>query len=141
MRVYTTAPMEDPRDARTLFPRFERIGYDGAFSFEAKLDPFLPLVAAAERTQRLELGTAVAIGFARNPMNLASLSHGLQTLSAGRFKLGLGTQVRPHVENRFSMPWSAWHQQRTARRQIRCCDSDGCEYDHRAGETERIVTD
>ena len=106
MRVYTPAPMEDPRDARTLFPRFEQIGYDGAFSFEAKLDPFLPLAAAAEHTRRLELGTAVAIGFARNPMNLASLAHGLQTLSAGRFKLGLGTQVRPHVESRFSMPWA-----------------------------------
>jgi probable F420-dependent oxidoreductase len=106
MRVYTTAPMEDPRDARVLFPQLERIGYDGAFSFEAKLDPFLPLAVAAEHTQRLELGTAVAIGFARNPMNLASLAHGLQLLCAGRFRLGLGTQVRPHVEQRFSMPWS-----------------------------------
>ena len=106
MRVYTTAPMEDPRDARTVFPRLEQIGYDGAFSFEAKLDPFLPLAVAAERTRRLQLGTAVAIGFARTPMLLASVAHGLQTLSGGRFLLGIGTQVRPHIENRFSMPWS-----------------------------------
>jgi len=106
MRVYTTAPMEDPRDVRALFPRLEQIGYDGAFSFEAKLDPFLPLAVAAEHTRRLQLGTAVAIGFARTPMNLASLAHGLQTLCAGRFLLGLGTQVRPHVEKRFGMPWS-----------------------------------
>jgi probable F420-dependent oxidoreductase len=106
MRVYTTAPMEDPRDVRALFPRFEQIGYDGAFSFEAKLDPFLPLAVACEHTRRLQLGTAIAIAFARNPMTLASLAHGLQTLSGGRFLLGLGTQVRPHVENRFGMPWS-----------------------------------
>lgn len=107
MRVYTTAPLEDPRDARALFPRLEAIGYDGAFSFEAKHDPFLPLAQAAEHTQRLRLGTAVAIAFARNPMNVANLAWGLQTLSAGRFVLGLGSQVRPHIEKRFGMPWSA----------------------------------
>ena len=105
MRVYTTAPMEDPRDARTVFPRLEAIGYDGAFSFEAKLDPFLPLVLAAEHTRRLQLGTAIAIAFARSPMNLANLATALQTLSGGRFVLGLGSQVRPHIEHRFSMPW------------------------------------
>jgi probable F420-dependent oxidoreductase len=106
MKIYTTAPMEDPRDARTSFARLEEIGYDGAFSFEAKLDPFLPLVLAAEHTTKLRLGTAIAIAFARNPMNLANLAYGLQSISEGRFVLGLGSQVRPHVENRFSMPWS-----------------------------------
>ncbi len=106
MRVYTTAPLEDPRDARALYPRLEAIGYDGAFSFEARHDPFLPLVLAAEHTRALELGTAVAIAFARNPMNLANLAWGLQAISGGRFLLGLGSQVRPHIENRFSMPWS-----------------------------------
>jgi len=106
VRVYTTAPMEDARDARRTFAHLEEIGYDGAFSFEAKLDPFLPLVLAAEHTSRLRLGTAIAIAFARNPMNLANLAHGLQAISAGRFVLGLGSQVRPHIEKRFSMPWS-----------------------------------
>jgi probable F420-dependent oxidoreductase len=106
VKVYTTAPLEDPRDARTNFRRLEEIGYDGAFSFEAKHDPFLPLVLAAEHTERLRLGTAIAIAFARNPMNLANLAHGLQTISEGRFVLGLGSQVRPHIVNRFSMPWS-----------------------------------
>jgi probable F420-dependent oxidoreductase len=106
MKVYTTAPMEDPRDARTTFAHLEGVGYDGAFSFEAKLDPFLPLVLAAESTSRLRLGTAIAIGFARNPMNLANLAHGLQTISGGRFVLGLGSQVKPHIEKRFSMEWS-----------------------------------
>ena len=106
MKVYTTAPMEDPRTARTHFPLLEQIGYDGAFSFEAKLDPFLPLVLAAEHTRDLRLGTAVAIAFGRNPMNLANLGHGLQVISGGRFVLGLGSQVKPHIEKRFSMPWS-----------------------------------
>ena len=104
MQVYTTAPLEDPRDARTQFTRLEEIGYDGAFSFEAKHDPFLPLVLAAENTERLQLGTAIAIAFARNPMNLANLGYGLQAITGGRFWLGLGTQVRPHIEKRFSMP-------------------------------------
>jgi probable F420-dependent oxidoreductase len=106
MKVYTTAPMEDPRDARTTFAQLEEIGYDGAFSFEAKLDPFLPLVLAAEHTSTLRLGTAITIAFARNPMNLANLAHGLQAISEGRFILGLGSQVKPHIEKRFSMPWS-----------------------------------
>jgi len=106
MRLYTVAPLEDPRDARTRYKQLEEIGYDGAFSFEAKHDPFLPLVLAAENTQRLELGTAVAIAFARNPMNLANMAHGMQSITGGRFFLGLGSQVRPHIQNRFSMPWS-----------------------------------
>jgi probable F420-dependent oxidoreductase len=106
MRIYTTAPLEDPRDARTIFPQLEAIGYDGAFSFEAKHDPFLPLAAAAEHTERLELGTAIAIAFARNPMNLANIGYDLQVLSGGRFILGLGSQVRPHIEKRFSSRWS-----------------------------------
>jgi alkanesulfonate monooxygenase SsuD/methylene tetrahydromethanopterin reductase-like flavin-dependent oxidoreductase (luciferase family) len=71
MLVYTTAPLEDPREVRTRFPRLEEIGYDGAFTFEAKHDPFLPLATAAEHTTHLRLGTAIAIAFARNPMNLA----------------------------------------------------------------------
>ncbi len=107
MKIYTTAPLEDPRGAGASFRQLEEIGYDGAFSFEAKHDPFLPLVSAAEATQDLRLGTAVAIAFARNPMNLANLAYGIQSISEGRFILGLGSQIRPHVENRFSMPWSS----------------------------------
>ncbi len=106
MKIYTTAPLEDPRDSRESFTLLEEIGYDGAFSFEAKHDPFLPLVLAAENTKTLTLGTAIAIAFARNPMNLANLAYGLQSISEGRFMLGLGSQVRPHIQNRFSMPWS-----------------------------------
>lgn len=106
LRIYTTAPLEDPRDARATFPALERAGYDGAFSFEAKHDPFLPLAVAAEHTTRLALGTAVAIAFARNPMTLANLGYDLQLLTGGRFLFGLGTQVRPHIERRFGAVWS-----------------------------------
>lgn len=106
MKVYTTAPLEDPRLARTLYRELEEIGYDGAFSFEAKHDPFLTLAVASEHTDNIRLGTAIAIAFARNPMNLANLGYDMQTISGGRFVLGLGTQVRPHIEKRFSSTWS-----------------------------------
>lgn len=106
MKIYTTAPLEDPRRARTIYPELEGIGYDGAFSFEAKHDPFLPLAVAAEHTRRLRLGTGVAIAFARNPMTLANLGYDLQSISGGRFVLGLGSQVKPHIEKRFSSVWS-----------------------------------
>jgi len=106
MKIYTTPPMVDPRNARRDFARLEEIGYDGAFSFEARHDPFLPLVLAAESTTNLRLGTAIAIAFARNPMNLANLAWGVHAISEGRFVLGLGSQVKPHIEKRFGMPWS-----------------------------------
>ena len=89
-----------------MFPRLEEIGYDGAFSFEAKHDPFLPIAVAAEHTTTIQLGTAIAIAFARNPMNLANLGNDLQLLTDGRFLLGLGSQIRPHIVNRFSSVWS-----------------------------------
>ncbi len=106
MKIYTTAPLEDPRQARTIYRELEEIGYDGGFSFEAKHNPFLAVAVAAEHTQRLRLGTAIAIAFARNPMDLAGLGYDLQLITGGRFVLGLGTQVRPHIEKRFSSTWS-----------------------------------
>jgi probable F420-dependent oxidoreductase len=101
--LVTQALAEVPVAARQL----EAGGYDGAFTFEGPHDPFLPLVLAADATERLELMTAVAIAFARNPMTLAVQGYDLQLLSRGRFHLGLGSQVRAHVERRFSMPWAA----------------------------------
>ena len=94
-------------DAGSEAAALEERGYDGAYTFEGPHDPFLPLVAAASATDRLELMTAVAIAFARNPMTLAAQANDLQLLSQGRFHLGLGSQVKAHVERRFSMPWSA----------------------------------
>jgi probable F420-dependent oxidoreductase len=84
----------------------ERVGYDGLWSAEVNHDPFLPLALAAEHTERIKLGTGIAVAFARNPMTLAMVANDLQTLSRGRFMLGLGSQIKPHIEKRFSMPWS-----------------------------------
>jgi probable F420-dependent oxidoreductase len=84
----------------------ERVGYDGIWSAETNHDPFLPLALAAEHTERIKLGTGIAVAFARNPMNLAVIANDLQTLSGGRFMLGLGSQIKPHIEKRYSMPWS-----------------------------------
>jgi probable F420-dependent oxidoreductase len=98
--------VDDPAEAGPLARRLEEAGYDGGFSFEGRHDPFLPLAVAAQQTERLELMTAVAIAFARNPMILANLGYDLQRLSKGRFVLGLGTQIRPHIEKRFGTTWS-----------------------------------
>jgi probable F420-dependent oxidoreductase len=86
--------------------RHEAAGYDGLWSSESKHDPFLPLVLAAEHTERIEIGTAIAVAFARSPMTVAYAAHDLQAYSGGRFMLGLGTQVKAHIERRFAMPWS-----------------------------------
>ena len=67
---------------------------------------FIPLAVACEHTTSIHLGTAVAIAFARTPMTLAMVAWDLQTVTGGRFVLGLGSQIRPHIEQRYSMPWS-----------------------------------
>jgi probable F420-dependent oxidoreductase len=84
----------------------EAAGFDGLFSAEISNDPFFPLLLAAEHTERVELMTAIAVAFARNPMTLAQIGHDLNAYSEGRFSLGLGSQIRPHIMRRFSMPWS-----------------------------------
>ncbi len=84
----------------------EEAGFDGLMSIETQHDPFLPLAVAAEHTRRVDLITGIAVAFARNPMTLAHTGHDLQAYSKGRFILGLGSQIRPHIEKRFSMTWS-----------------------------------
>ena len=106
MDVFTTTPVPELASAGQQFAELEALGYDGAYTYETRHDPFLPLALAADRTSTLRLGTAVAIAFARTPMLLATLARDLQDVSAGRFVLGLGTQIRPHIERRYSMPWS-----------------------------------
>jgi probable F420-dependent oxidoreductase len=86
--------------------QMETQGYDGAWSAETGHDPFLPLAVAAANTEHLELGTGIAVAFARNPMNLAMMANDLQQMSKGRFMLGMGSQIKPHITKRFSMPWS-----------------------------------
>lgn len=106
LRISTTVPTHDPRQVAAHLADIERIGYDGAFTFEARHDPFLPLATACASTSNLRLGTAIAIAFARNPMVLANIGYDLQLLSEGRFVLGLGSQIKPHIEKRYSETWS-----------------------------------
>jgi probable F420-dependent oxidoreductase len=83
----------------------EQAGYDGFWTAETAHDPFLPLLLAAEHTESIELGTSIAVAFARSPMTLANTAYDLQAYS-GRFVLGLGSQIKPHITKRFSMEWS-----------------------------------
>jgi len=106
MKVDGSLLVENPADAGPAAQRLEALGYDGGFTFEGRHDPFLPLAIAAEHSRTLELATAVAIAFARNPMLLANLGYDLQLQSGGRFILGLGSQIRPHIEKRYSAVWS-----------------------------------
>jgi probable F420-dependent oxidoreductase len=85
----------------------EAAGYDGIWTAETNHDPFFPLLDAARETERVELGTGIAVAFSRNPMNMAMIANDLQAASKGRFILGLGSQIKPHITKRFSMPWSS----------------------------------
>ena len=84
----------------------EAAGYDGIWTAETSHDPFFPLLLAAEHTERIELGTGIAVAFARNPMTLANTAYDLHAFSGGRFILGLGSQIKAHITKRFSMEWS-----------------------------------
>jgi probable F420-dependent oxidoreductase len=105
MKVDGSVPTDLPRVASTARAH-EAIGYSGVWSVETAHDAFLPLLLAAEHTSTVELGTGIAVALARNPMLVATLGWDLQSFSAGRFVLGLGSQVKPHITKRFSMPWS-----------------------------------
>lgn len=85
----------------------EAMGYDGVASSDTAHDPFLALTLAATATARVTLETHVAIAFPRSPMVVAYTARDLQDLSGGRFRLGLGTQVKGHIERRFSTPWES----------------------------------
>lgn len=85
----------------------EEVGYDAVTTSETSHDPFLPLVLAAEHSERLRLGTSVAIAFPRSPMVVAYTAWDLQKFSRGRLILGLGTQVKGHIERRFGVDWTA----------------------------------
>ena len=94
-----SAAAEAARDA-------EAVGYDAVWTAETSHDPFFPLLLAAEHTERVELGTGIAIAFPRSPMHLANVGYDLQQYSKGRFILGLGSQIKAHIEKRFSATWS-----------------------------------
>ncbi|MCO5319724.1 MAG: LLM class flavin-dependent oxidoreductase, partial [Microthrixaceae bacterium] len=72
----------------------ESFGYDGVWVPETSRDPFLPLALAAEHTERIDIGTSIAVAFARSPMTLANTAYDLNQFSKGRFILGLGSQIK-----------------------------------------------
>ena len=83
--------------------KMEAQWYDGVGTAEMNHDPFFPLLLAAEHSEKIEVATGIAVAFARSPMILANLGHDLNAYSKGRFTLGLGSQIRPHITKRFSM--------------------------------------
>lgn len=107
MLVDFTAPVSSsPAETEAAAVSAEQIGYDGFGAAETRHDVFTTLTLAARATERITLQSGIAVAFARNPMNVATLANDLQLISGGRFRLGLGSQVKPHIERRFSMPWS-----------------------------------
>jgi len=92
-------------DARERARAAEEAGFDGLWTGEVSSDPFLPLAVAAGETSRVDLGTSIAVAFARSPATLAYIANDLQHHSHGRFHLGLGSQIKAHITRRFSMPW------------------------------------
>jgi len=96
----------DPAAIEAAAVAAEADGYDGFGVPETKHDVFVSLALAARATESITLQSAIAVAFARNPMNLAVLASDIQRIAGGRFHLGIGSQVKPHIERRYSMPWS-----------------------------------
>ena len=93
-------------NARASAREAEEAGYSGLWSSETNHDPFLPLLVAADATERVDLGTNIMVAFARTPMTVAQTAWDLQAVSHGRLILGMGSQIKAHITRRFSMPWS-----------------------------------
>ena len=107
MKFDTVAFIPNPVAAREDARNAVRREMDGWFTAEVGYDPFVACaVAAAEAEGRMDVGTAIAVAFARNPMDVAYSANDLQGLTGGRFILGLGSQIKPHIERRYSMEWS-----------------------------------
>ena len=106
MKVLQTLPQNDLNEIPAAAQAAEDAGFDMVCTMENRHDPFLSLGVAAVTTEKIMLGTAIAIAFPRSPMVVANACWDLQVASKGRFVLGLGPQIRPHNEKRFSVPWS-----------------------------------
>jgi probable F420-dependent oxidoreductase len=107
MKLDASLPAVPSSQVPAIARAAEQMGFQAVWTSETQHDPFLPGALIAEHSQELYFGTAVAIGFARSPGNLAYLAWDLAQASQGRFILGLGTQVKAHIERRFGMPWPA----------------------------------
>ncbi|MCC6298034.1 MAG: TIGR03617 family F420-dependent LLM class oxidoreductase [Anaerolineales bacterium] len=105
MKLDAALPPTGLKDVAAIAKAAEEIGFDALWTQETQHDPFLPCALIAEHTTRLNFGTAVAVSFARSPANLAYTAFDLAAQSGGRFILGLGTQVKAHIERRFGQPW------------------------------------
>src|SRR5215217_7259046 len=105
MKFDAALPPTGLKDVPAIAKAAEGIGFDALWTQETQHDPFLPCALIAEHTTRLNFGTGIAVSFARSPANLAYTAWDLAAQSDGRFILGLGTQVKAHVERRFGMPW------------------------------------
>lgn len=106
MKVEASLMGSDFLKVPALAGTLEKQGLDCGVVFEGPHDPFFPVLLASQHAEKLELATGVAIAFARNPMLCASIAYDLQAYTGGRFILGLGSQIKPHIERRFSMPWT-----------------------------------
>ena len=105
MKLDAILPVSDLAAVPGAVRELEAAGLDGAWTAETGHDPFLPHAVAALATERIQLGTSIAVAFARSPMTTAYTAHDLQAAAHGRFILGLGSQIKAHITRRFSMPW------------------------------------
>src|SRR5215472_1498768 len=135
MQVDTVLPLSESVDSRPAAVAAENAGYAAVWTGEVKHDPFLAVGLAAVATESIELGTGIAVAFARSPMTTAVQANDLQQLSQGRLLLGLGSQIRAHITRRFSMPWShpavRMREYILALRAIWACWHDGAKLDFR----------
>ncbi len=105
MKIDAALPPVSLSEVPSIARAAEEIGFDGLWTTETMHDPFLPHALIAEHTSRIEMGTGIAVSFARSPTTIAYTAWDLAAQSKGRFILGLGTQVKAHIERRFGMPW------------------------------------
>lgn len=105
MKLDAALPPVPLKDVPAIAKAAEETGFAALWTQETQHDPFLPCTLMAEHSSKMDFGTAIAVSFARSPANLAYTAWDLAAQSGGRFILGLGTQVKAHIERRFGMPW------------------------------------
>ena len=105
MKIDAEVAVDDPSEAAMLSKKAEAFGFDCLWVNETKHDPFLQLALAAKSTKKIRLGTAIALAFTRSPTTIAYTAWDLQRISKGRLLLGLGSQVKGHIERRFGLQW------------------------------------
>src|SRR5512147_1607672 len=105
MKFDAALPPTGLKEVSAIAEAAEAIGFDTLWTQETQHDPFLPCTLIAEHSADMQFGTAIAVSFARSPANLAYTAWDLSAQSGGRFILGLGTQVKAHIERRFGMTW------------------------------------